>query len=282
AAVTRSGVSSKDVAKVVIEGTWDELLNEGQELPLRTLEYWGSVLSREDQRDPRRPLSGESFAALVEPIMIDETRPTLWAMRNDTAPGLNGLTTRDIKSYPIGVLTDYLNVLYLSASLPAHLWDARIKLLPKCVRLIKPTDFRPIAIASVIIRYLHKVIVCRWSSRLKLATFQMASLQRDGCLEASSVLYGVLRDAIQRTRGLAAVLLDVSKAFDSVSHETILRNAESYGAPPHLLRYLGNTYQASRALIGSDFVCCKRGVRQGNPLSPILFIMAMDEVLRGA
>ncbi|KAA3673246.1 uncharacterized protein DEA37_0011154 [Paragonimus westermani] len=272
----------RDAAKVVIEGTWDELSCGGQELPVGTLEYWKSVLSREGQSDSRRPLSGESLAALVEPITIDETRWALRAMRNDTAPGLDGLTTLDIKSYPIGVFTGYLNLLYLSASPPAHLLEARIKLLPKCVKPMKPSDFRPIAIASVIVRCLHKVIARRWSSRLKLATLQVAFLQRDGCLEASSVLHGVLRDAIQRTRGLAAVFLDVSKAFDSVSHETILRNAESYGAPPHLLKYLGNTYQVSRALIGTDFVTCKRGVRQGDPLSPLLFIMAMDEVLRGA
>ncbi|KAF7255404.1 hypothetical protein EG68_07037 [Paragonimus skrjabini miyazakii] len=121
----------RDAARVVIEGKWDELSSEGQELPLGTLEYWKSVLGREGQRDPRRPLSGESLAALVESFTIDETRAALRAMRNDTAPGLDGLTTRDIKSYPIGVFTGYLNLLYLSASPPAHLLDARIKLLPK-------------------------------------------------------------------------------------------------------------------------------------------------------
>ncbi|KAF8563105.1 hypothetical protein P879_12028, partial [Paragonimus westermani] len=78
----------RDAAKVVIEGTWDELSSEGQELPVGTLEYWKSVLSREGQCDPRRPLSGECLAALVEPITIDETRWALRAMRNDTAPGL--------------------------------------------------------------------------------------------------------------------------------------------------------------------------------------------------
>ncbi|KAA3671813.1 uncharacterized protein DEA37_0006202 [Paragonimus westermani] len=115
-------------------------------------------------------------------MMIDETQLAFWAMRNDTAPGLDGVTTLDMKSYSIGVFTGYLNLLYLLASPPAHLLDARIKLPPKCVKPMKPTDFRPITNASVIVRCLHKVIARRWSSRLKSATLQVAFIQRDGCL----------------------------------------------------------------------------------------------------
>ncbi|XP_018644040.1 LOW QUALITY PROTEIN: hypothetical protein Smp_178630 [Schistosoma mansoni] len=43
--------------------------------------------------------------------------------------------------------------------------------------------------------------------------------------------------------------IDVSKAFDSVSHDTIKRVAKAYGAPKPLVSYIASSYASSKALI---------------------------------
>ncbi len=115
--------------------------------------------------------------------------------------------------------------------------------------------------------------------QFEFSPFQYAFLQRDGCLEASALLHAVLRHSHEETKPLAAAFLDISKAFDSVSHQAILRAGEKAGTPPPLLRYLSQLYGHATLHLGNITTECKKGVRQGDPISPILFILAMGEVL---
>ncbi|CAH8521965.1 unnamed protein product [Dicrocoelium dendriticum] len=108
---------------------------------------------------------------------------------------------------------------------------------------------------------------------------EVALQQRDGCLEASYVLQCILRRNQSDCLNAAMAFLDVAKAFDTVSCDTIIRAAAAHGAAPELQRYLRVLYTSSRLLHGNEVLECHRGVRQGDLLSPLFFIMVMDEVV---
>lgn len=78
------------------------------------------------------------------------------------------------------------------------------------------------------------------------------------------------------------LLLDLSKAFDTVSQGAILRAAIKAKIPPPLIGYLKHQYETARVMIGNTEARVNSGVRQGDPLSPLLFILVMDEVIRAA
>ncbi|KAL7057420.1 hypothetical protein AAHC03_019522 [Spirometra sp. Aus1] len=94
-------------------------------------------------------------------------------------------------------------------------------------------------------------------------------------------LDGVTVDCIAYADDLiqAVAVLDVAKAFDSVNHDTRSRAAAVHGARPLNLNPLTFSYSRTTTFILDTEVRCQRGVRQGNPLSPLLFNCALSEAL---
>ena len=78
--------------------------------------------------------------------------------------------------------------------------------------------------------------------------------------------------------------LDVRKAFDLVSHQSIALAASRAGVPEPLIKYIENLYpNASTQLkVRSSLknpISVQQGVRQGDRLSPILFNYVIDWAL---
>ena len=80
--------------------------------------------------------------------------------------------------------------------------------------------------------------------------------------------------------------VDVKKAFDSVSHQSMLVAAARLGVPPLFLRYIRDLYSNAVTTLRIDPdvsapISLGRGVRQGDPLSVHLFNAVIDTCLAG-
>ncbi|KAA3671266.1 uncharacterized protein DEA37_0011695, partial [Paragonimus westermani] len=156
---------------------------------------------------------------------------------------------------------------------------ARLTFVSKLEEPATPADCSLVAIFSVLQRVLHRIPAERVRDKIRFSSPQIAFQKKDGCLEASILLHTLLRTARDEARPIAMAFPDISKAFDSVPHDTILRCARKRGLPSPLVRYLTRLYRDSLTIWDDVSVECRRGVRQGDPLSPALFIMATNEFL---
>ncbi|VDM01775.1 unnamed protein product [Schistocephalus solidus] len=126
-----------------------------------------------------------------------------------------------------------------------------------------------ISVSTVIPCLLNPILTHRWSWLCRTTHFHFGFQDRDMTAEATSMLHGILRHAIPALKFIAIDVLDVAKSFDSVNYGTLSRADDAYGALSLLLNLPTSSYFRTATYILYAEVQCHRGVRQGDPFSPL-------------
>jgi hypothetical protein len=148
------------------------------------------------------------------------------------------------------------------------------------------TNWRLISLASVLYRCIMArlttcIFHCHSVSPL-VSPFQKEFIPGSaGCLEHIAKANSKVLDAVSRKRTLFSITLDLRDAFGSVPHELISRTLTQMKFQKGLREFVGEAYNEVCMVIckgaeqtGSIFM--RRGVKQGCPLSPLLFNLVID------
>ena len=222
-------------------------------------------------------------------ITHNEIRAAIQNLNQNSAPGLDGLTPSFYISYSsiIPFLCQTFNNSYLQKKLTCSQSLVLIKLIPKKLNLTTVHDCRPIFLLNTDYKILSTII----SSRLKPILNSIISLEQQCGLPNRQIFNNHLNilSAINYTNDfnqpLAILQIDFYKVFDSISYEYILVTASKLGIPDTLLNWIRiflSDLTAQLNLNGSlsDPISVKCGIRQGCPLSMLLFLIGIKPLTK--
>ena len=221
-------------------------------------------------------------------VTLEEVNAAIKSIRLDTSPGDDRVLIRTIRDLNVGaVLREIIEIMLATSWTPKRLSEGRTVLIPKEGDPNDPNNYRPITIYSIIRRIIERVLDKKLRAQIELECNQRGFVSVPGTHVNSRLVNECLLDAKQKKAGCAVVFLDISKAFDGIGHRHVERSLEAYGVSSNLRRLIvslltNNTIQISVGGKRSERIAIRRSVPQGGPLSPLLFNLASDYVLRDA
>ncbi|CAF1414788.1 unnamed protein product [Adineta steineri] len=221
---------------------------------------------------------------LLAPITRDEIAWDIDQTNNKTALGSDRLPLVKIKAIARNELWCAFNIWFGYRRIPDSLKINRTVLLPKGKdNLDNIKNWRPITIASLLLRLYNKILARRMQNVFRTNSKQTGFKPGNGVGQNVALLHNLLTHVRTNKNNLFVCLLDVSKAFDSVPHESIKRALLRNGCPFDFIDLFNNQYENSYTALSyvdrsSRLIALRRGVKQGDPMSSILFNLVIDEL----
>ncbi|KAH9267284.1 hypothetical protein BASA83_010017 [Batrachochytrium salamandrivorans] len=261
----------------------------------------------ETMPQPPQHISPSSTLSMDLPFSLRELDHALGSMHPRKAPGDDGITTalmqaiaHDPKDHGTGdvnldrpgalALLRVANTIFSSGVIPKVWRCATIISIPKKGDATLASNLRGISLINVGLKILCKMVQARLSSLLESNNVLVSEQGGFRTREESTAQVCALMDILRR-RQIADLnshiaFIDISKAFDTVPIHALLFKLRCIGIPTITMNFLSALYSTSNARIRSgsllsDPFPVQRGVRQGCPLSGLLFNVFINDVLDG-
>lgn len=242
-------------------------------------DYLGSLTFPQLTEDQRVSLDG--------PITLPEVVDALESMARGKSPGPDGIPTEVYMQYQdhvLPLLLDTYHNAHRLGTLPESFYDASIVVLLKPDK--HPEDcgsYRPISLLNVDYKILAKIL----ASRLGRVILDLVHLDQTGFMPGKSTSDNIRRAQVVAQIGSkgrenwALASLDAAKAFDSVEWDYLFQVLREFGFGEGFVKWISILYKSPRAAVlvngglSSPFRL-HRGTRQGCPISPLLFALAIE------
>ena len=254
---------------------------------LKRWEEYVTELFKDDSRGEKPEITKKIEGP---PILKEEIAAAMKKMKNRKSPGTDGIMIEMLNAteeFAIEKITKLANKIYNTGYIPEEMKKSVFVVLPKKPGTVECTEHRTISLMSQVTKIILRVLLNRARNKIKevVSEVQYGFGSGKGTRNAIFVTRMISERAIEMQRDLFKCFVDYSKAFDCLQHEDLVEELDEIGLDTKDIRLIRNLYWDQKATVKIDNHLSKwiqicRGVRQGCVLSPDLFALYGENIMK--
>ncbi|KAL2246930.1 UNVERIFIED_CONTAM: hypothetical protein Sindi_2545300 [Sesamum indicum] len=240
----------------------------------------------------RHCITDEEANQLLLPLSADDVKQAMFDIADDKAPGPDGYSSRFFKAaWPVvgEEVTRAVLDFFSTGKLLKQVNSTILALIPKVHTPMSVNDFRPISCCNVLYKIIAKLLV----QKISVLLDKIVSPCQTAFIPGRSIGDNIMlaqelfsRYNQMRLPPRCALKVDIRKAYDTVEWDILLAVLQLFGFPPTFTRWIEECVTTTSFSIGLNgkphgFFAGARGLRQGDPLSPYLFVLVMEALHLG-